>query len=72
MCDDPIAFDLVVMMRFGPLDRGNRYCVAVNVIGFLYAGFQVSSQVMQMKKGKPVIGRPAGHYFDFAMDQVLQ
>ncbi|XP_020100357.1 CASP-like protein 4A2 [Ananas comosus] len=48
-----------------------RYCVAVNVIGFLYAGFQVSSQVMQMKKGKPVIGRPAGHYFDFAMDQVL-
>lgn len=48
-----------------------RYCLSVNVIGFVYAGFQVYAQIHHMMKKKHIIDRPHGHYFDFAMDQTL-
>ncbi|XP_038983636.1 CASP-like protein 4A2 [Phoenix dactylifera] len=48
-----------------------RYCVSVNVIGFVYSGFQVYAQVHHMMKKKHIIDRSVGDYFDFAMDQIL-
>ncbi|XP_010936737.1 CASP-like protein 4A2 [Elaeis guineensis] len=48
-----------------------RYCVSVNVIGFVYAGFQVYAEFHHMMKKKHIIDRPVGNYFDFAMDQIL-
>ncbi|KAG6479161.1 CASP-like protein 4A1 [Zingiber officinale] len=48
-----------------------RYCVSVNVIGFVYSGFQLYSQVHNKVMAKHIIRRPLGDYFDFAMDQIL-
>ncbi|CAL9180562.1 unnamed protein product [Musa hybrid cultivar] len=48
-----------------------RYCVSVNVIGFVYSGFQVYAQAHYMMTEKHIIRRPMGDYLDFAMDQIL-
>ncbi|KAK8938441.1 CASP-like protein [Platanthera zijinensis] len=48
-----------------------RYCVSVNVIGFVYAGFQAYSEVNRRIGDEEIIRRPLGDYFDFAMDQLL-
>ncbi|KAG0462990.1 hypothetical protein HPP92_021466 [Vanilla planifolia] len=48
-----------------------RYCVSVNVIGFVYAGFQAYAEVYHMSSKRHIIRRPVGSYFDFAMDQIL-
>ncbi|KAJ6814169.1 CASP-like protein 4A3 [Iris pallida] len=48
-----------------------RYCLSVNVIGFVYATFQAYAEVHHMTSKKHIIGRPMGYYFDFAMDQIL-
>lgn len=48
-----------------------RYCLTVNVIGFLYAGFQAFAEVHHKINKRHIINRPAGFYFDFAMDQIL-
>lgn len=47
-----------------------RYCVTVNVIGFLYSGFQAIAEVHHRINQKHIISKPLGFYFDFAMDQV--
>ncbi|URE49673.1 UPF0497 membrane protein [Musa troglodytarum] len=49
-----------------------RYCVSVNVIGFVYSGFQVYAQAHYMMTEKHIIRRPMGDYLDFAMDQVSE
>ncbi|KAH0466750.1 hypothetical protein IEQ34_003988 [Dendrobium chrysotoxum] len=48
-----------------------RYCLSVNVIGFVYAGFQAYAEVHHMSSKKHIIRRPMGNYFNFAMDQIL-
>ncbi|KAF3339403.1 CASP-like protein [Carex littledalei] len=48
-----------------------RYCETVNVIGFVYSGFQLYALVHHKRKQKHIIHRPLGDYFDFVMDQVL-
>ncbi|KAJ3683336.1 hypothetical protein LUZ60_013563 [Juncus effusus] len=48
-----------------------RYCVTVNVLGFIYSCFQLYAIFHHNKNGKHIIKRPAGNYFDFIMDQVL-
>lgn len=40
-----------------------RYCLSVNVIGFVYAGVQAASETFKRRKN--------GFYVDFAIDQVL-
>ncbi|RWW59107.1 hypothetical protein BHE74_00033969 [Ensete ventricosum] len=47
------------------------YCVSVNVIGFVYSGFQVYAQAHYMMTENHIIRRPMGDYLDFAMDQIL-
>ncbi|XP_072980795.1 CASP-like protein 4A2 [Typha angustifolia] len=48
-----------------------RYSMAVNVIGFIYSLFQLYAQVHHIRKGKHIISRPMGDYFDFTMDQAF-
>ncbi|ONK81322.1 uncharacterized protein A4U43_C01F27800 [Asparagus officinalis] len=54
-------------------DRYNeyRYCLSVNVIGFLYAGFQAFAELHHRVNKRNIITKPLGFYFDFAMDQIL-
>ncbi|XP_057772664.1 CASP-like protein 4A3 [Salvia miltiorrhiza] len=48
-----------------------RYCLAVNVIGFVYSGFQAFDLAFYLGKGKHVFVHHLRHHFDFAMDQIL-
>ncbi|KAI4336133.1 hypothetical protein L6164_014701 [Bauhinia variegata] len=48
-----------------------RYCLSMNVIGFVYAGFQACDLAYQLVRGKPVISLTFRYHFDFFMDQVL-
>ncbi|XP_068306424.1 CASP-like protein 4A3 [Pyrus communis] len=48
-----------------------RYCLAVNVIGFVYAAFQAYNLSYHLVTGKFVIRHHLRHHFDFFMDQVL-
>ncbi|KAK4750404.1 hypothetical protein SAY87_003886 [Trapa incisa] len=48
-----------------------RYCVAMNVIAFVYSGFQACDLAYHLMIGKPIILRNFRCYFDFFMDQVL-
>ncbi|KAL7153454.1 hypothetical protein ABFS83_04G169900 [Erythranthe nasuta] len=48
-----------------------RYCVAVNVIGFGYSGFQAFDLGYHLGTGKRVISHHLHYHFDFAMDQIL-
>ncbi|KAL7083943.1 hypothetical protein ACP275_14G193600 [Erythranthe tilingii] len=49
-----------------------RYCVAVNVIGFAYSGFQAFDLGYNLGTGKRVISHHLHYHFDFAMDQGWQ
>ncbi|KAI3464074.1 hypothetical protein Pfo_020737 [Paulownia fortunei] len=48
-----------------------RYCVTVNVIGFVYSGFQAFDLGYHMGTGKHVIAHHLRHHFDFTLDQIL-
>ncbi|KAL2459394.1 CASP-like protein 4A3 [Forsythia ovata] len=48
-----------------------RYCVAVNVIGFGYSGFQAYNLTYYLVSGKRVISHYLRYHFDFSMDQIL-
>lgn len=46
-----------------------RYCLAVNVIGFVYSGFQACDLTYNLGTEKHVISHHLRYHFDFAMDQ---
>ncbi|MBA0588215.1 hypothetical protein Gorai_001328 [Gossypium raimondii] len=46
-----------------------RYCLSVNVIGFVYAGFQAYALAYHLIMGKHVIRHYLRQHFDFFMDQ---
>ncbi|MBA0800910.1 hypothetical protein Gohar_011316 [Gossypium harknessii] len=46
-----------------------RYCLSVNVIGFVYAGFQASALAYHLIMRKHVIRHYLRQHFDFFMDQ---
>ncbi|KAL3529592.1 hypothetical protein ACH5RR_008914 [Cinchona calisaya] len=48
-----------------------RYLVAVNVVGFVYSGFQACCSAYNLATGNHVISNPPCYYFDFSMDQIL-
>ncbi|XP_030531470.1 CASP-like protein 4A2 [Rhodamnia argentea] len=48
-----------------------RYCLSVNVIAFVYAGFQACDLAFHSSTGKHVIRDQFRYYFDFFMDQIL-
>ncbi|CAI9767336.1 unnamed protein product [Fraxinus pennsylvanica] len=48
-----------------------RYCVAMNVIGFGYSGFQAYDLTYHLVSGKHVISHYLRYHFDFSMDQIL-
>ncbi|XP_021890878.1 CASP-like protein 4A2 isoform X2 [Carica papaya] len=47
-----------------------RYCLSVNIIGFVYSGFQAYSLAYYMGKGKHLIHQHLCRPFDFFMDQM--
>ncbi|KAG2675834.1 hypothetical protein I3843_12G025600 [Carya illinoinensis] len=48
-----------------------RYCLSVNVIAFVYSGFQASDLTYHMFTGKHAIRHHLRRHFDFFMDQIL-
>lgn len=52
------------------LELGGRYCLSVNVIAFVYAGFQAYDLAYYLAKGKHVIRHHLRRPVDFFMDQV--
>ncbi|XP_028778332.1 CASP-like protein 4A2 [Neltuma alba] len=48
-----------------------RYCLSVNVIAFVYSGFQACDLAYQLVTGKNMINHHLRCHFDFFMDQVL-
>ncbi|KAF9667854.1 hypothetical protein SADUNF_Sadunf15G0066500 [Salix dunnii] len=48
-----------------------RYCLAVNVIGFVYAGFQAYDLSYHIATGKHVIRHHRRYHFNLFMDQIL-
>ncbi|XP_062170296.1 CASP-like protein 4A3 [Alnus glutinosa] len=48
-----------------------RYCLSVNVIAFVYSGFQAYALTHHLITGKPLIRHRHRHHFDFFMDQIL-
>ncbi|KAL5544214.1 hypothetical protein UlMin_007998 [Ulmus minor] len=48
-----------------------RYCLSVNVIGFVYAGFQAYDLAYHLATGKHVIRHHLRRHFGLFMDQVL-
>ncbi|XP_027169156.1 CASP-like protein 4A3 [Coffea eugenioides] len=48
-----------------------RYLVGVNVIGFVYSGFQACCLAYYLATGNHVISSPLRYFFDFFMDQIL-
>ncbi|KAL0357576.1 UNVERIFIED_CONTAM: CASP-like protein 4A3 [Sesamum calycinum] len=46
-----------------------RYCLAVNVIGFVYSGFQAFDLAYHLGTGKHVFAHHLRYHFDFTMDQ---
>ncbi|XP_042049338.1 CASP-like protein 4A3 [Salvia splendens] len=48
-----------------------RFCVAVNVIGFVYSGFQALDLAYYLGKEKHVFAHHLRYHFEFAMDQIL-
>ncbi|XP_008801079.1 CASP-like protein 4A3 [Phoenix dactylifera] len=48
-----------------------RYCLAVNVIAFVYSAFQVVKEVHNSITKKLIMRRREGYCFDFSMDQIL-
>ncbi|KAG8388601.1 hypothetical protein BUALT_Bualt02G0142500 [Buddleja alternifolia] len=48
-----------------------RYCLAVNVIGFVYSGFQACDLSYNLGTGKHIISHHLRYHFDFSMDQIV-
>ncbi|XP_006347460.1 CASP-like protein 4A3 [Solanum tuberosum] len=48
-----------------------RYLVAVNVIGFAYAGFQAFDLALSLATGKHFLSYHMRYHFNFSMDQIL-
>ncbi|XP_073048572.1 uncharacterized protein [Primulina eburnea] len=48
-----------------------RYCLAVNVVGFVYSGFQAYNLAHHLGTGKDLISHHLRYHFDFSMDQIL-
>ncbi|GFS45102.1 uncharacterized protein family [Actinidia rufa] len=48
-----------------------RYCLSVNVIGFVYSLAQALDLAHHLFTGKYISQHPLRYYFDFAMDQIL-
>ncbi|XP_068335154.1 CASP-like protein 4A1 [Pyrus communis] len=48
-----------------------RFCLAVNVIGFVYSGLQTYDLTYFITSGKHVIQHHLRYYFDFLLDQIL-
>ncbi|KAI9087595.1 hypothetical protein K1719_030465 [Acacia pycnantha] len=48
-----------------------RYCLSVNVIAFVYSGFQACDLAYQLVTGKNMINHHLRCHFDFFMDQIL-
>ncbi|KAK7273515.1 hypothetical protein RIF29_14567 [Crotalaria pallida] len=48
-----------------------RYSLSVNVIGFVYSGFQICDLVKYLITGKHLVDHRLRGYFSFALDQVL-
>ncbi|XP_023922303.1 CASP-like protein 4A1 [Quercus suber] len=48
-----------------------RYCLAANVIGFVYSGLQLCDLVKYFTTGRHIIHHHFRRYFDFSMDQML-
>ncbi|GAB2269857.1 hypothetical protein Dimus_004777 [Dionaea muscipula] len=48
-----------------------RFCLSVNVIAFIYSGFQAFDLAYHLVTGKHVVSHHLRHQFDFVMDQVL-
>lgn len=46
-----------------------RYCLAVNIIAFVYSGFQVIKAVHQLISKKYIVRRPKEYVFEFSVDQ---
>ncbi|EEF52011.1 CASP-like protein 4A3 [Ricinus communis] len=51
--------------------REYRYCLSVNVIAFVYSGFQAYDLSYHLATGKHVIGHHLRRHFNFFMDQIL-
>lgn len=51
------------------MEIGDRYCLSVNVIGFVYSGFQAYDLAYYLATGKHVIRHHLKRPFDFFMDQ---
>ncbi|XP_042012681.1 CASP-like protein 4A3 [Salvia splendens] len=51
--------------------REYRYCLVVNIIGFVYSAFQVCDLAYLLGTKKHVISHHLRYYFDFFMDQIL-
>ncbi|PKI59141.1 CASP-like protein 4A3 [Punica granatum] len=51
--------------------REYRFCLTINVIGFVYSGFQAYCSAYHLITGKHVIGHHLRRHFDFSMDQIL-
>lgn len=47
----------------------HRYLVAVNVIGFAYAGFQAFDLALSLATGKHFLSYHMRYHFNFSMDQ---
>ncbi|KAL8550750.1 hypothetical protein ACS0TY_000001 [Phlomoides rotata] len=48
-----------------------RYCLAVNIVGFVYSGFQAVDLAYNLGTEKHVISHHLRYHFDFSMDQIL-
>ncbi|XP_042496684.1 CASP-like protein 4A3 [Macadamia integrifolia] len=48
-----------------------RYCISVNIIGFVYAGFQAYDMAYHIITGKHVIRHPLRFHINFALDQMM-
>ncbi|GAB2240734.1 hypothetical protein Droror1_Dr00021252 [Drosera rotundifolia] len=46
-----------------------RFCLSINVIGVVYAGFQALDQAYHLASGKHLVMHHLRHHFDFVIDQ---
>ncbi|KAF5961701.1 hypothetical protein HYC85_002910 [Camellia sinensis] len=48
-----------------------RYCISVNVVGFMYSAVQACDLAYHFSTGNYVVRHQLRYYFDFLMDQIL-
>lgn len=53
------------------MDTDDRYCLSMNVIGFVYSAFQAYDVAYYLGTGKHVINHHLRRPFDFFMDQAI-